>query len=348
MPDDNDPERIWDELRRLFARMDGIDEAEALSSKATADAFMRRHGLSFRKIIEQIKKRGVLLPLDVDAAIQMMDPATPSEVDVAYAEASLRGARRLLKRLGLSFEHIVNAYVEFEQLHRNDKVVRDAMERLRRDHQNAVDELRRDYRVVRDTMERLRLDHQNAVDKLRRKHQAAFDELRHNHQTAFDGLRDDHQASVEKNERAFQVTVDENKRLSQEQQAVDKQAQKLEANLNQVSERVNIFIVVAAALSSIVLAVLITSRLWAHSGTPDGPVKPNPSPQPSQTSVVQFLSLSLQAACPQNQPRVIDRNRGRACSPPDGGAYQSWRFDSPTSWQRLECWRDRSIQGPCF
>lgn len=90
------------ELRHLFAGMDAGDEAGTVCAMNEAAAFLRRHDLSFRQIVQQIEARELLLPSKVGAAIQLMDSATLSE-----AESALAGARRLMRGCGLTFERII-------------------------------------------------------------------------------------------------------------------------------------------------------------------------------------------------------------------------------------------------
>lgn len=99
--------RVDDEavtLRELFAGMDGADEAGAVSAMNEAATFLRQHDLSFRRLVQQINARGLLLPSKVGAAIQLMDSTTLSE-----AESALAGARRLMKTCGLTFASIIEA-----------------------------------------------------------------------------------------------------------------------------------------------------------------------------------------------------------------------------------------------
>jgi hypothetical protein len=66
---------------------------------------LRQEGLSFRKVVQQIESRELLLPTKVGATIQLMDSETLSE-----AENALRGARRLMMSLGLTFAQIIKAF----------------------------------------------------------------------------------------------------------------------------------------------------------------------------------------------------------------------------------------------
>lgn len=91
-------------LRELFAGMDAADEAGAASAMTKAAALLRKHDLSFRHIVQDIKARNLLLPSKVGAAIQLMDSTTLSEAESAFA-----GARRLMKSCGLTFAGVIAA-----------------------------------------------------------------------------------------------------------------------------------------------------------------------------------------------------------------------------------------------
>jgi hypothetical protein len=256
MSSDNSLEHIWGKLQDLFKAMDVLDDATALNAKVAATQFMREHGLSFRKLMEQIKERGVLLPSDVDTTIQMMDPTTSSDADIAMSNAALGGARSVLRKCRLTFERIINAYIEFErlhhkltsmqQLHRENQI---AVDELRDEHKATVDGLHRDHRGVLDAIGQLRAKYQavvnghrvalDAIERLRANHQAAIDRLRQDHQTAIDDLRHDLRTAAN------------------DLQAVGMKAQQLAVGLADVDQRANIFIVVGAALSALVLAVVI-------------------------------------------------------------------------------------------
>ena len=91
-------------LRQLFAGMDAAQEAAAVSAMDETAAFLRRHHLSFRRIVQETEARGLLLPSKVGAAIQLMDSTTLSE-----AQSALAGARRLMRSCGLDFAGIIGA-----------------------------------------------------------------------------------------------------------------------------------------------------------------------------------------------------------------------------------------------
>jgi hypothetical protein len=91
-------------LRELFAGMDAGDEADAASAMSEAAAFLRQHDLSFRRIVQEIEARELLLPSKLGAALQLMDSTTLSE-----AESALAGARRLMISSGLSFARVIGA-----------------------------------------------------------------------------------------------------------------------------------------------------------------------------------------------------------------------------------------------
>ncbi len=91
-------------LRELFAGMDAAEEDEAASAMSEAGAFLRKHRLSFRHIVQEIEARGLLLPSKVGAAIQLMDSTTLSE-----AQGALAGARRLMRSCGLTFARVIGA-----------------------------------------------------------------------------------------------------------------------------------------------------------------------------------------------------------------------------------------------
>jgi len=91
-------------LRELFAGMDEADAAEAATAMTEAARMLRRHGYSFRDIVQEIDTRGLLLPTKVGAAIRLMDSTTLSEAASAFT-----GARRLMKNCGLTFAGIIGA-----------------------------------------------------------------------------------------------------------------------------------------------------------------------------------------------------------------------------------------------
>jgi hypothetical protein len=105
-------------LHELFAGMDAAEEADAASAMTETAAFLRKHHLSFRRIVQETDARRLLLPSKVGAAIQLMDSTTLSE-----AQSALAGARRLMRSCGLNFAGIIGALNqepgeadEFEQL----------------------------------------------------------------------------------------------------------------------------------------------------------------------------------------------------------------------------------------
>jgi hypothetical protein len=84
--------------------MDEADAEEAATAMTEAAKLLRRHGYSFRDIVQEIDTRGLLLPTKVGAAIRLMDSATLSEAASAFV-----GARRLMKSCGLTFAAIIGA-----------------------------------------------------------------------------------------------------------------------------------------------------------------------------------------------------------------------------------------------
>jgi hypothetical protein len=95
---DDSPER----LARLFVQMDGADVAAALAAKNDAARLLTAAELSFSAIAEQLEQRRLLMPPDIVAAIKRMD--LPGEGDAAFV-----GARKLLVRVKLGFQHIAEA-----------------------------------------------------------------------------------------------------------------------------------------------------------------------------------------------------------------------------------------------
>lgn len=91
-------------LQELFAGMDAAQEDDAASAMNETAAFLRKHRLSFRYIVQETDARGLLLPSKVGAAIQLMDSTTLSE-----AQSALAGARRLMRSCGLNFAGIIDA-----------------------------------------------------------------------------------------------------------------------------------------------------------------------------------------------------------------------------------------------
>jgi hypothetical protein len=117
-------------LRALFAGMDAGEESDAASAMNEAAKFLRRRHLSFRRVVQEIDARGLLLPSKVGAAIQLMDSTTLSE-----AEGALAGARRLMKSCGLTFAGIIGALD-------HHPVEADEVERLRLAYQIEVERSR--------------------------------------------------------------------------------------------------------------------------------------------------------------------------------------------------------------
>jgi hypothetical protein len=91
-------------LRELFAGMDDADTEEAATAMTEAARLLRQHDYSFRDIVQEIDRRGLLLPTKVGAAIRLMDSTTLSEAASAFT-----GARRLMKNCGLTFAGIIGA-----------------------------------------------------------------------------------------------------------------------------------------------------------------------------------------------------------------------------------------------
>jgi hypothetical protein len=117
-------------LRELFAGMDAGEEADAASAMNEAAAFLRKHHLSFRHIVQEIETRGLLLPSKVGAAMQLMDSTTLSE-----AQGALAGARRLMRSCGLTFARVIGALDQ-------EPVEVDEIERLRLAYQIEVERSR--------------------------------------------------------------------------------------------------------------------------------------------------------------------------------------------------------------
>ncbi len=117
-------------LRELFAGMDAAQEADAASAMNETAAFLRKHRLSFRHIVQETDARGLLLPSKVGAAIQLMDSTTLSE-----AQSALAGARRLMRGCGLDFAGIIGALDQ-------PPVEADEIERLRLAYQIEVERSR--------------------------------------------------------------------------------------------------------------------------------------------------------------------------------------------------------------
>ena len=91
-------------LRELFAGMDAGDEDDAVSAMGEVATFLREHDLCFRRIVQEIEARELLLPSKLGAALQLMDSTTLSE-----AESALAGARRLMRSCGLTFARVIGA-----------------------------------------------------------------------------------------------------------------------------------------------------------------------------------------------------------------------------------------------
>lgn len=105
MTHDQNIEDLWTELRRLFTGMDAKDEAAAIDAMNEASALMQQHGLSFRIIMQRLEEHGLLLPTNLDAAIQRMETTSSEAVN------ALHGARTILRNLNLTFSRIINAYI---------------------------------------------------------------------------------------------------------------------------------------------------------------------------------------------------------------------------------------------
>jgi hypothetical protein len=117
-------------LQDLFAGMDAAEELEAASAMNETAAFLRKHRLSFRQIVQETDARGLLLPSKVGAAIQLMDSTTLSE-----AQSALAGARRLMRSCGLNFAAIIGALNQ-------EPVEADEIERLKVAYQIEVERSR--------------------------------------------------------------------------------------------------------------------------------------------------------------------------------------------------------------
>jgi hypothetical protein len=117
-------------LQELFAGMDAAGETDAASAMNETAAFLRKHRLSFRHIVQETDARGLLLPSKVGAAIQLMDSTTLSE-----AQSALAGARRLMRSCGLNFAGIIGALNQ-------EPVEADEFERLRLAYQVEVERSR--------------------------------------------------------------------------------------------------------------------------------------------------------------------------------------------------------------
>jgi hypothetical protein len=177
MPCDPEIERLYDELRELFRGMDASDAVEAIEAMFAASSFMKRnqhrfqHGLSFRKIMHRLEKHGVLLPTNLDAAIQSMETLIAPE-----AINALLGARKFLRDLRLTFERIINAFIEFDRLHRNYQATQlkhratlEAIEKLQNDHNAATDKLLNEHQIAAQEITRLAQRQQMLDDTARQR-----------------------------------------------------------------------------------------------------------------------------------------------------------------------------------
>jgi hypothetical protein len=91
-------------VQAILARMDQRDEGKAVLAMREAAKMLRSRNLSFRKLIERLEARRLLLPSRIATAIQMMDSTTANE-----AESAFGAVRRMMAGCGLSFARIAEA-----------------------------------------------------------------------------------------------------------------------------------------------------------------------------------------------------------------------------------------------
>src|SRR5579871_1493889 len=104
--------------------------------------------------------------------------------------------------------------------------------------------------------------------------------------------------------------------------------------------------IATGAIAILILIVTVIGLAVLNDATsPPSPSRPPSESPPAQPSPP---SNPPQITKPPRRPDVPSRRCTRGCGPPDCCEYPSWRFHTRPKYQDFECWRDRSIQGPCF
>ncbi len=147
--------------------------------------------------------------------------------------------------------------------------------------------------------------------------------------------------SIIDSERKRQSAEADRRRMESERDAALRNAAKLRADLEQTQK-----ITVIAWLILILLISIIALWFWLSPKEPSAPpVSPPPqSEQPPATPPPKAPEIPK----PPPRPNVPSRRCMRGCGPPDYWEYPSWQFHSGPRYRHFECWRDRSVQGPCF
>ena len=128
-----------------------------------------------------------------------------------------------------------------------------------------------------------------------------------------------------------------------------------------------IFVVLAAVLLVAWLAISLLDWIWGLptpicfvvTCSPEPEPQPRPQPQPQPKSQPQPQPQPQPKSQPQPQarlPRHPPRPRPHVlevvivgeCPPLGYWGYYSPRLREPPRRSAIECWRDRSIRGPCF
>jgi hypothetical protein len=149
------------------------------------------------------------------------------------------------------------------------------------------------------------------------------------------------------------------------QQGTPRSVEQDESQAGYLEVAVMVFVALAAVLLVVWVAISVLDWIlgWPSpicfvvTCSPQPQPQPEPQPQPqTQPQLEPQPEPQPQPQPPPQPPRHSARTRLRVrdkvivgeCLPPGYWGYYSRRLrDPPRRWQ-IECWRDRSIRGPCF
>jgi hypothetical protein len=145
--------------------------------------------------------------------------------------------------------------------------------------------------------------------------------------------------SVVDSDRKRQAAEANMRQMRNERDAAVQTATSLRAGLEQMQR--------IAAITLLILIIFISIVLWLWLSS-RGSGAPSQSQSSSESSKVTppTESKPIPRSPPQQNPH--SRTCKRGCDPPGYWEYDSWRFHNPPRYHESECWRDRSIRGPCF
>jgi hypothetical protein len=149
--------------------------------------------------------------------------------------------------------------------------------------------------------------------------------------------------SIIDSERKRQSAEADLRRMTTERDAAIQSAANLRAELENVYKKGGMALVILLVVVSI-----IGLLFWLSSKEP-GTASPSPPPQSGQPPSAPRPETKP-AETPTQPParNAPSRHCMRGCGPSDYWEYRSSRFHSGPRYRHFECWRDRSIQGPCF